>query len=41
MCGSIQLTVDILIILQIINYKKIDSKLYEAVPYQPKIDVNN
>jgi hypothetical protein len=34
MCGAIQLTVDILIILQIINYKKIDPKLYLSVPDQ-------
>jgi hypothetical protein len=36
MCGITQLIVDVLIILQIINYKNIDTKLYEPVSSQIK-----
>lgn len=32
MCGTVQLSVDIMIIVQIINYKRIDSQLYNPVP---------
>lgn len=31
MCGAIQLSVDIIIILQIMAYKKMDTKLYDPV----------
>ena len=31
MCGTIQLTVDIMIVLQIINYRKGSEKSYETV----------
>lgn len=31
MCGAIQLSVDIIIILQIMAYKKMDIKLYDPV----------
>ena len=36
MCGSIQLSVDIMIIGQIINYKKVDNKLYNPVAGEAK-----
>ena len=31
MCGAVQLTVDIIIVLQIINYRKPDFKTYDTI----------
>jgi hypothetical protein len=39
MCGTIQLTVDILIILQIISYKKVDSKMYTPVSIEGPVQI--
>lgn len=36
LCGSVQLLVDITIIGQIINYKKVDNKLYNPVAEEQK-----
>lgn len=39
MCGTIQLTVDTLIILQIINYKKLDPKMYSPVSHEGPVQI--